>query len=165
MVNGKTLRTPIVLRCMLLLIHNLCSFFFFSLIQHTCCSHRKQISEFSRKHVLLSFMFFSNCSIYSSIHYARRLLEFCLNYHFMRLFVYFCLTCYFFIRDDYCKILLSFSLAWVLISLFKKQSIHFQLCFVLLQSRATVMTWASVVRPSVDIVFSETVKWIDTKFY
>ncbi len=40
---------------------------------------------------------------------------------------------------------------------------------MLLHSRATVVTWASVVgmssssvRPSVDITFSETVKWIDT---
>ena len=31
---------------------------------------------------------------------------------------------------------------------------------------AELLTWASVVRrPSVDIVFSETVKWIDTNFY
>ncbi len=29
----------------------------------------------------------------------------------------------------------------------------FQLCFVLLHSRATVITWASIVRPSVDIRF------------
>ena len=32
------------------------------------------------------------------------------------------------------------------------------------QQSYSVMTWSSV-RPSVDIVFSETIKWIDTNFY
>ncbi len=43
----------------------------------------------------------------------------------------------------------------------------FYLCSVLLHSRATVMTRASVVRrrPSVDIFFSDTAKWINAKFW
>ncbi len=40
----------------------------------------------------------------------------------------------------------------------------FQPCFVLLHSRATVMMWASIVRPSVDIVFRKPSSGLTAKF-